>query len=128
MSNTLIENKKSILVIEDDIPLQKAYKAALTNAGYNVVFAATGAEGLQQLKTEIPQLIILDLMLPGGMNGFDVLEKIQADQQLLKIPLFILTNLDSEAGTALKMGVKKYFVKANISIETVINEINAALS
>lgn len=128
MNNLQSENQKTILIIEDDIPLQKAYQAALTHAGYKVIFASTGAEGLQKLKNDNPQLIILDLMLPGGMNGFDILEQIEEDKQLLKIPLFILTNLDNEANTALKMGVKKYFVKANTSINEVINEVNLAIN
>lgn len=128
MNNLQSENQKTILIIDDDMPLQKAYQAALTHAGYNAIFASTGPEGLQKIKTDNPQLIILDLMLPGGMNGFDILEQIEGDKQLLKIPLFILTNLDSEENTAFKMGVKKYFVKANISINEVINEINLALN
>ncbi|MBU0974131.1 response regulator [Patescibacteria group bacterium] len=128
MNNLQKENRRTILIIENDILLQKTYHLALTNAGYNVIFASTGTKGLQKLKDETPQLIILDLVIPGEMDGLDVLEQIKTNQQFVKIPLFILTNLDNKKNTALKMGVKKYFIKTNVSINTVINEINITLS
>lgn len=116
-----------ILIIEDDLPLQNAYQTALTKAGYEIVFATTGKEGLESAKTAKPKLVLLDLMLPGGMNGFDVLERLKADQTLSKIPVFVLTNLDNEKDTALKIGADKYFVKSNISIDNVISEIDGVL-
>lgn len=119
--------KKVILIIEDDIPLQSAYKTALTKSGYEVIFSATGNDGLQKAKSENPNLIILDLMLPGGMNGFDVLEQLKGDEKLSKIPIFVLTNLDNEENTAVKIGASKYFVKTNISIDDILSEVDSVL-
>ena len=121
------QKKKIILIVEDDVPLQSAYETALTKIGYEIIFAVTGSDGLQKAKTENPQLIILDLMLPGGMNGFDVLEQLKNDEKLANIPVFVLTNLDNEEDTAVKIGANKYFVKTNISIDDVIAEVNAVL-
>lgn len=123
-----IENKKTILVVEDDVPLQKAYETALTRADYKVIFASTGSDGLLKAKNEDPQLIILDLMLHGKMNGFDVLEQLKANHSFSNTPIFILTNLDSQEELALKIGINKYFIKANISIDDLIDEINKALN
>lgn len=119
--------KKVILIIEDDFPLQSAYRAALTKSGYEVIFSVTGNDGMQKAKSESPQLIILDLMLPGGMNGFDILEQLKADEKLAKIPVFVLTNLDSEENSAINIGANKYFVKTNISIDDVVNEVDIIL-
>lgn len=120
-------NSNLVLIIEDDLPLQNAYQTALTKAGYEVVFATKGKEGLESAKSLNPKLILLDLMLPEGMNGFDVLEKLKTDESLSKIPIFVLTNLDNEKDTAIKIGADKYFVKSNISIDNVISEIDGML-
>ena len=64
-------------------------------------------------------------MLPGGLNGFDVLEKIESDPLTKSIPVIVLTNLDSEEQVAKKIGAKKYFVKSNT---TTIDVVQAAMS
>jgi len=119
---------KNILIIEDDAVLQNAYQTALTQHGYEVTLASTGNDGLQKAKVGNPHLIILDLMLTEEMNGFDVLEQLKSDEDLVKIPVFVLTNLDNKENTVTKIGADKCFIKANISIDGVIEEINSALS
>ena len=78
------KKNKVVLIIEDDLPLQNAYKTLLNKSGYEVIFAATGKNGFHKAKTEKPELIILDLMLPGGMSGFVVLEKLKKSARLFK--------------------------------------------
>lgn len=121
------ENNNKILIIEDDIPLQNAYKSALKKENFELYFSITGKEGIQIAKKQKPDLIVLDLMLPGGMNGFDVLEQLSSDDDLKNIPVFVLTNLDAEQESAIKVGANKYFVKTNISIDQIINEIKTEL-
>jgi CheY-like chemotaxis protein len=91
------------------------------------VGATTGKEGLEKIKTEKPDLIILDIMLPGGLNGFDVAEQMRKDPQTAYIPLLILTNLDSEKQSAMAVGAADYLVKSNTSIEDVIKKIRQLL-
>ena len=87
---------KKILVIEDDASLLKAYQEMFNPDEFRVIGASTGQEGLALTGSEKPDIILLDLMLPGGMNGFDVLERLKADPATKPIPVIVLTNLDSE--------------------------------
>ncbi len=118
---------KKVLVIEDDLKTQRVYYQRLSDEGYGVVLAATGSEAISSVKGQKPDLIILDIMLPGGMNGFDVLEQLKKDEVMKKIPVVVLTNLDTEAKVAKQIGAEGYLVKANVSIEDVIVEINQYL-
>lgn len=82
--------------------------------------AVTGREGLTMVKTENPDLILLDVMLPGGMNGFDVLEDLKRTEATKNIPVIILTNLDSETNVAKSIGAKDYLVKANTTKDDLV--------
>jgi len=79
-----------ILVIEDESNIQKLAKANLTASGYKVSVAANGEQGLELAKLEHPNLILLDLRLP-GMSGWDVLMVLKTNQRLQKIPVIIMT-------------------------------------
>jgi DNA-binding response OmpR family regulator len=116
---------KKILIIEDDIQLRKIYAIKLEEAGYEVASYATGAEGLEAIKEKLPDLIILDIMLPGGMNGFDVLEQLKNNPHLRTIPVIILTNLDSEEHTASTVGSVEYIVKTNISLDDIVKKVQS---
>ena len=118
---------KKILVIEDDLKLQQLYQEYLVTEGIEVVVTDTVKEALVHLKSFFPDLIILDIMLPGGMNGFDFLEQIKRDEQYKKIPVWVMTNLDSERKTALSIGAAEYIIKANTPIEEVVRKIKGYL-
>src|SRR3989338_3538261 len=110
-----------ILIVEDDKSTQDLYKMKLEAAGYTVDIAADGQAALTKATQGKPDLIVLDLMLPGGMNGFDVLNRIRQTPELKDIKVVVLTNLSSEAETAKDMGVYDYLVKANTSIDDVLS-------
>src|SRR5258708_48782 len=114
---------KKILIVEDDEQVSKLYQESLTNEGFKVTIAATGGQGLTLLKTDKPDLVILDIMLPGGMNGFDVLEQMKKDIDLKNIPVLVLTNLDSERKVALEIGAADYLVKAHTAIDQVVAKV-----
>jgi DNA-binding response OmpR family regulator len=116
-----------ILIVEDDLKTSKLYLHKLTSLGYEVIATPSGQQGLVHAKEKRPSLIILDIMLPGKLNGFDVLENLKSDADLKSIPVIILTNLDSEREVAMKIGAKDYFIKANTSFEDVVNRINELL-
>lgn len=119
--------QKKILIIEDDVSLFQIYRDLFTAKNLGVLNAKTGQEGLALIKSEKPNLIILDIMLPGGMNGFDVLEKVEADPVMKKIPVIILTNLDSEEHVAKIIGAQKYMVKADTTTAEVVKAALDAL-
>jgi len=116
---------KKICIIEDEKQLQLAYKKKLESAGYEVAEYATGVDGLAAMKRQHPDLIILDIMLPGGMNGFDVLKQIQNTADLKSIPVIILTNLDTEAHTAGAIGSVEYLVKTNVTLEQILEKVQS---
>ena len=115
----------TILIVEDDIQLQDIYKRKLTKEGYNVLLAGNAQDGLQAAKTGSPSLILLDLMLPGGQNGFDILEQIKRDQSMANIPVIILTNLDGEQQSAMAIGAADYIIKANTSLDQMMVKVKA---
>ena len=111
---------KKILVIEEDESLCNAYKEMFTPKGIDVVGSATGKDGLDLVRSEKPDLILLDIMLPGGMNGFDVLERLKENPSTKQIPVIVLTNLDKEEKVAKTIGVRDYLVKANTTEDQIV--------
>jgi CheY-like chemotaxis protein len=86
--------KATILCIEDDQDMIDYIKLILGKAGYRVVGADGGVEGLEAMRREAPDLILLDLMMP-GMDGAEVLLHKKADPAIRNIPVIALTALDS---------------------------------
>ncbi|MFT3833578.1 MAG: response regulator transcription factor [Micropruina sp.] len=99
----------SILVIEDDPTTREVLRRYLTRAGIDVVEAASGTEGMSAFLTAPPDLVILDLMLP-GIDGLDVCERIRSRSE---VPIIILTALGSESDrvVGLEQGADDYVVK-----------------
>jgi len=106
---------KTILIIEDDAQLNRAYFEKFKDE-YEILSAVDGASGILMAQNKKPNVIILDVMLPGGMNGFDVLRALKNNPDLEKIPVIVVTNLDSQEESALKAGAKACLVKANIDL------------
>lgn len=120
--------KKDILVAEDDQFLVKIYKAKLTKEGFDVRIALDGDEAMAEIKKKIPDIMLLDLIMP-KKDGFEVLEEMKKDGTLKKIPVIILSNLGQEVDVhrGLELGAKDYLVKANTSLVQVINRIKSYL-
>lgn len=105
-----------VLLIEDDEMIRKIYQDILETKKYEVDTVTTINDALMRLQTSTePDIILLDIMLPGGRNGFDFLEKARNDPSLSKIPIIVLTALDAERKMALELGAKDYFVKTSIT-------------
>jgi DNA-binding response OmpR family regulator len=114
---------KNVLIVDDDLDLLRMYSQKLTFEGYDVATAETGQQALKYLESTIPNIILLDVMLPAGMNGFDVLENIRQNNNTKGIPVIMLTNLDSEKNTALKVGAQDYLVKANTDLNVLVEKV-----
>ena len=117
-----------VLIVEDDVMLNKIYQAKLGMLGYTVFAAYDGEEGIKKMGESVPDIVLLDLMLP-KKNGFEVLEVVKRDIKLNRIPVIILSNLgqgdDIERGKAL--GADDFLVKSNIKLETVIEKVEQIL-
>ena len=85
-----------ILIVEDDVMLNKIYQTKLGLLGYSVYSSYDGDEGLKKADDLMPDLILLDLMLP-KKNGFEVLETLKQNLKLNHIPVLILSHLGQEA-------------------------------
>lgn len=119
---------KKILFIEDDPGLQKTLCEALKDAGYAVVSALDGEEGLRLARRDIPNLVLLDLILP-QKDGFEVLQEMRSDSRTAGIPVIVLTNLEgsSEVQKALENGAVAYLVKTNYELREVIAKVREIL-
>ena len=119
---------KTILIIEDDKFLRELIAQKLFKEGYNIIEAIDGEEGIKKVKEEKPDLVLLDLILP-GIDGFEVLSQIKEDPSLAQIPVIILSNLgqkeDVEKG--LKLGAIDFLIKAHFTPGEIIEKINSAL-
>ncbi|MBU4351021.1 response regulator [Candidatus Parcubacteria bacterium] len=119
---------RKILIVEDDKFLRELIIRKLTNEGYQTIEAADGEEGVRTAKAEKPDLILLDLILP-GIDGFEALARIRKDENSANIPVVILSNLgqreDIERG--IKLGATDYLIKAHFSPGEIIEKISSIL-
>jgi len=120
---------KKVLVIEDDKFLKDLLIGQLTIAGYSVIHTMDCEEGLKKAKNEKPDLILLDLVLP-GINGFEFLKEAKKDSSEIKdIPVLILSNLgqsdDIKRGIAL--GAEDFLIKAHYILPEIIEKIKKTL-
>jgi len=122
------QEKKKILVIEDDRSLQNALVEIITQEGFESESALDGEEGLAKAKTFGPDLILLDIILP-KKDGFEVLSGIKKDEALKNIPVLILTNLEEvdNVQKALDLGATNYMVKSDFSLKDVVEKIRTAM-
>lgn len=118
---------KNILIVEDDVQIIKILTDELTKHDMKVSTVDTVRKASESLRNAKPDLILLDIMLPGGLNGFDFLEEVKRQDSTKDIPVIVVTNLDSERNTALKIGAVDYCVKANLSIQDLIKKIQTYL-
>jgi CheY-like chemotaxis protein len=103
---------KKIILVEDDEIMARMYKKVFSLGGFEIVVASDGKEGLKKIKQILPDLIILDVMMP-KMNGLQVLEKLKADSSTKDIIVVMLTNLNipKEIRLALHGGAARYLIK-----------------
>ena len=115
-----------ILLIEDDRFLRKAAEAALRRQGFSVLTAADGEEGLRLARSELPDLVLLDLIMP-GLQGFEVLKLLKGEDTTSGIPVMILSNLgqDSDVKSAMEAGAADYLIKANLALDVLIDRVKA---
>lgn len=119
---------KKILFIEDESALQKAVTDALMQEGFDVRSAVTGEAGVVCAKKEMPDLILLDLVLP-EKDGFAVLDDLKKDIATAQIPVIIMSNLEGseDVQKALERGATTYLVKMNYRLEDVVEKIKQTL-
>jgi DNA-binding response OmpR family regulator len=117
------------LVAEDDRFLRKAAEMALKRQGYTVLTAADGEEALRAAQSELPDLILLDLIMP-KLNGFDVLQALKKEAPTAQIPVIVLSNLgqDRDVQQAMDAGAAAYFIKTDLSLQALVQRVEETLT
>ncbi len=106
-----------ILIVDDSRMLQAGMKRALSSVGHEVILASDGKEGLAAARQSLPDLILLDLMLP-TMSGLDVLSALKTGLSTRDIPIFVLTGLSQKnENKLLSAGATMYFEKSRGFLE-----------
>lgn len=123
----MTEQKKTILVIEDEEDILALLQFNMIKAGYNVICASHGEDALQAVTLKKPDLILLDLMLP-GIDGLEICRRLRADETTREIPIIMLTARGEEADvvTGLELGADDYVTKP-FSIKVLLARVQTVL-
>jgi len=123
----IVLDSKNILVVEDDLDIRELISFNLANEGHQVFEANDGEVGIDKARNNNPDLILLDLMLP-GIQGLDVCRIIKSDQETKEIPIIMVTALGQEEDIVkgLEIGADDYITKP-FSIKVLIARVNAVL-
>jgi two-component system alkaline phosphatase synthesis response regulator PhoP len=117
---------KKILIAEDDNFLANAYRVKLEKAGFEVRIAVNGDQVLEIVKEFIPDLLILDLIMP-VRDGFETLAALKASEKYKNLNVIISSNLgqQEDIDKAMSLGAKDFIVKSNISLHQLVEKINS---
>ncbi len=118
-----------IVVADDDRMFRKAAETTLRRQGYAVTTASDGEEALQLIRAELPDIIVLDLIMP-KLQGFDVLQVLKQDSLTAAIPVIVLSSLTQEQDKqeALDLGAVAYFNKVTFSLGELVKQVETTLS
>lgn len=120
-----MDNKKILLLVEDEQEIREVYLTTLQNAGYIVDCAVNGKEALQKIESAKYDLILLDIVMP-EMDGHEVMQKLAQHQTMpKKTPILLLTNLVRDAAITemMKLGATSYIVKVDITPDQLLEKI-----
>lgn len=124
------ENKKSVLLIEDDLALVEMYRDKLRDEGFRVLTVTDGKLALQRTR-QGADLILLDILMP-NLNGFEILKRIKNEEKLKNIPVIVLTNvgsnsIDNDKKLAFSLGAADYMIKSLNTPTDVVNKIKSII-
>lgn len=123
-------DQTKVLIVEDDKFLSELISTKLDKEGFSISLAGDGETALKKAEEFKPEIILLDIMLP-GMDGFEVLEKLKShsDEGLKTTPVIILSNFgqESKVERGLQLGAVDYLVKANFTTGEIVAKIKEVL-
>jgi len=124
----MTDNKKKILIVEDDEAVSLMYQRKFAQDGYMVLTAEDGARGLEMAIKEKPDLIVLDILMP-ELDGFSALRQLRANESTKNIPVVILTVLSDEESKLKgeKFGATEYIVKSYYTPTEIYEKIKELL-
>lgn len=121
--------KAAILLIEDDPTLIEMYQLKFRLSGLNLLVATGGYRGLDMVKKEKPDLVLLDIRMD-DLDGFEVLKRMKADPTLKDIPVYLLTNMGEKdaAEKGKRLGAEAYVMKAKLTPQEVVALVESRLA
>ncbi len=116
---------KRVLIVEDERPLSHALELKLQHEGFETVVASNGRECLELIDKNSFDVVLLDMIMP-EMDGFQVLDQLKSRPTMPVV--FVLSNLSQQEDEARVMaaGAKKYFIKSNTPLSTIVEEVKSA--
>ena len=125
----MLDTETKILIVEDDNFLQDLAKQKFTKEGFHVVCAIDGERGVALAESELPDAILLDILLP-GIDGFEALKRIRANPALEKTHIFMLSNYSQpeERERAANLGAEKFLVKADFTLDQIVGAVKESLA
>lgn len=125
-----MENKRKIMIVEDDIFIRDIYEVRFIQEGYEVISAENGIVALEKLQQgPLPDIILLDIIMP-YMDGIEVLKKIKAQEDWKNIPIIMLTNISEKEkiNEGMDFGIKDYLIKSHFTPSEVVQKVDALLN
>lgn len=120
--------QRKVLVVEDDKFLRELFVRKMFNEGFDVESAIDAEQVFEILANKRPEVILLDLILP-GVDGFEILDKIKKDDDLKDIPVMVISNLGQkeDIDRAIKLGAVDFLIKANYTLDEIITRVLTVL-
>lgn len=119
---------KKILIVEDDTFLKGLSATKLGKEGFDVLTAGNEAEAEKIIKENMPDFVLLDLVLPGS-DGFEILKKIRENPKMTSTPVIIFSNLaeDKDIAKAKELGANDFMIKSNFTLDELSDKIKQIL-
>ena len=119
---------KKILIVEDDQYLINTYRVKFNKSGFDVRLASDGDEVFKLLQSFTPDIILLDLVMP-GKDGFTVLSELKKNETWKHIPVIVASNLGQpeDIEKAKKLGAADYLIKVQVSLSDIVNKVNSMI-
>jgi len=126
-AEALLHGSGTVLVVDDSPTELHIWKGILEEAGYSVILAESGEDGVEQARATKPDLILMDVVMP-GLNGFQATRQLSRDPETANIPVIMVTTKDQETDRTwgLRQGAREYIVKP-VSSENLLSKIRAIL-
>lgn len=119
---------KRVLIVEDEAPLSTALAEKMRKEGYEAEVAKNGQEGLEAIKRNKPDIILLDVIMP-IMDGMSMLRNLRTDNEAKDIPVIILSNLSdsNDILQAMQNNTYDYLIKSDVTLEVIVDRIKSRI-